>query len=57
MAIIDDNFYVVGREYIFDFDTTTWGWIHLLLGILVVLAGICLFSGAIWAAASASSSP
>ena len=49
VAIIDDNFYVVGREYVFKFDATTWGWIHLLLGILVGLAGISLFSGAIWA--------
>ena len=49
VAIIDDNFYVVGRDYIFKFDTTTWGWIHLLLGIVVGLAGISLFSGAIWA--------
>jgi hypothetical protein len=49
VAIIDDNFYVVGKDYIFQFDTTTWGWIHLLLGIVVFLAGIGLFSGAIWA--------
>lgn len=49
VALVDDNFYVVGREYIFKFDTTTWGWIHLLAGIVVALAGIGLFSGAIWA--------
>ncbi len=49
VAIVDDNFYVAGREYIFKFDRSTWGWIHLLLGILVFLAGIGLFSGAIWA--------
>jgi hypothetical protein len=49
VAIIDDNFYVVGKEYVFQFDTTTWGWIHLVLGIVVGLAGISLFSGAIWA--------
>jgi hypothetical protein len=49
VAIVDDTFYVAGRQYIFQFDRTTWGWIHLLLGILVFLAGIGLFSGAIWA--------
>ena len=49
VAIIDDNFYVVGKAYVFQFDTTTWGWIHLLLGIVVGLAGVSLFSGAIWA--------
>ena len=53
MAIIDDNFYVVGQNYTFDIDTTAWGWIHLLLGVLVLLAGIYLFRGATWAAATA----
>jgi len=49
VAIINDNFYVAGREYVFKFDTTTWGWIHLILGIVVLLAGFGLFSGAVWA--------
>lgn len=49
VAIANDTFYVVGQEYIFQFDTTTWGWIHLILGIVTVLAGIYLFSGAVWA--------
>ena len=49
VAVVNDSFYVVGREYIFQFDTTTWGWIHLLLGIVVLLAGFYLFSGAVWA--------
>ncbi len=40
---------MVGEEYIFQFDTTTWGWIHLLLGIVIVLAGFYLFTGAVWA--------
>jgi hypothetical protein len=49
VAIIDDKFYVATREYIFQFDRTTWGWIHLILGIVVLLAGFSLFSGAVWA--------
>jgi hypothetical protein len=53
VAIIDDDFYVFGRNYTFDIDTTAWGWIHLLLGALVLLAGISLFRGATWAAAVA----
>ncbi len=48
-AIFDDDFFVVGSNYTFDLDTTAWGWIHLLLGALVVLAGAALFSGAAWA--------
>jgi hypothetical protein len=49
VSIIDDNFYVVGKEYVFKFHATTWGWTHLILGIVVGLAGIALFIGAIWA--------
>jgi hypothetical protein len=49
IAIIDDTFYVATREYVFQFDRTTWGWIHLILGIVVFLAGLALFSGAVWA--------
>ena len=48
-ALINDEFYVVGREYIFQFDVTTWGWIHLIGGIIVFVAGIYLLSGAVWA--------
>ena len=45
IAIFDDTFYVVGREYIFEFDVTAWGWTHLIWGIIVVAAGFGIFSG------------
>ena len=45
IGIIDDDFYVKTREYVFQFDTTTWGWIHLILGIVVVVAGGYLLTG------------
>jgi hypothetical protein len=48
-ALINDEFYVLGQEYVFKFDLTTWGWIHLLIGTLVVIGGIALFGGAVWA--------
>lgn len=49
VAIINDTFYVAGKEYVFQFDRTTWGWIHLILGVVIFLAGFGLFSGAVWA--------
>ena len=48
-AIIDDEFFVVTENYILKFDVSTWGWIHLLVGIVIVLAGFALFRGAVWA--------
>ena len=49
VAIANSDFYVVGPEYILQFSTTTWGWVHLILGIVVMLAGFYLFTGAVWA--------
>jgi hypothetical protein len=49
VALANDQFYVVGRKYTFQFDVTTWGWIHLLLGIGIVVVGIFLFMGNTWA--------
>jgi hypothetical protein len=48
-AIFKDEIFVPVSGYVFKFNTTTWGWIHLLVGILIVLAGVALFSGAVWA--------
>jgi hypothetical protein len=52
-AIFDDEFFVVGRNYAFDLDVTAWGWIHLILGILLFTAGFALFAGRVWAAVTA----
>jgi hypothetical protein len=48
-AIFDDNFYVVSRNYAFDLDASGWGWIHLLVGIGLAVAGYYLFVGRAWA--------
>lgn len=50
-ALLNDEFLVVTKKWTFSFDLTTWGWIHLLLSILLVLAGAALFSGQVWARA------
>jgi len=45
VAIVNDEFYVIGHEWIFKFDATTWGWIHLILGIILLASGAGIFSG------------
>jgi hypothetical protein len=45
IAIFENEFYVATRNYLFQFDATTWGWIHLL----VAFAGWGLLSGRTWA--------
>ena len=49
VALANDTFYVVGNEYIFQFDVTTWGWIHLVLGVVILVAAFGLLSGEVWA--------
>jgi hypothetical protein len=53
VAIFDDQFYVVAPNYTFDVDTTAWGWIHLLLGILLIVTGYYLYAGRAWATVTA----
>ena len=53
VAIFDDEFFVVARNYTFDLDTSAWGWIHLLLGILLLITGFGLFSRSPWAGVTA----
>ncbi len=48
-AIIDDDFFVVSNNYAFDVDTTTYGWLHLVGGAIVTLAGFAVLSGHLWA--------
>ena len=48
-AIIKKNLYVVNKDYIYKINVNGWGWIHLILGVIVLLAGIALLGGASWA--------
>ena len=53
VAIFNDDFYVLTANYTFDLDTTGWGWIHLIIGIAVILVGYFLYAGATWAGVTA----
>jgi hypothetical protein len=48
VALFHNEVYVAGPRYVFAFDLTTWGWIHLLIGIGVAAAGFALMSGRLW---------
>jgi hypothetical protein len=40
---------VLGAEQVIVFNVTTWGWLILIWGIVLFLAGLALWSGAGWA--------
>jgi hypothetical protein len=50
-AVANDSFFVVGNNYTYNLDTTAWGWIHMIIGVIVFAAGLGIFSGATWARA------
>lgn len=48
-GIIKNTFYVISPNYWVTFSTTTWGWIHLAIGVVLLLAGVTVLTGATWA--------
>lgn len=49
VALFKDEVYVVGPENLWVLDYTTWGWVHLVWGLFLVLVGFALVSGRTWA--------
>lgn len=49
VAVFNDDFYVVTRNYTFDLDVSAWGWIHLTIGVVMLVVGFGLYTRALWA--------
>src|SRR5688572_11995320 len=50
VALFDDGYYLVtGDGLVVHADYTTWGWIHLILGVIAVAAGSGIMVGQTWA--------
>ena len=47
-AIINDQRFVVTGDYIYKFDITGWGWIHLILGLAAIGVGAAMIMGQTW---------
>ncbi|MET8776710.1 hypothetical protein ABZV58_17030 [Nocardia sp. NPDC004654] len=47
-AVVDDELFVVGPEYVYQFDISTWGWIHIVIGAILVVCAIGLMTGSTW---------
>jgi hypothetical protein len=44
-AIAEDEFIVKTPNYILSLDVTQWGWIHLLIGVILILSGLGVMTG------------
>lgn len=49
IAAIRKQYYVLTPNQVIIFDVKTWGWIMMILGVIIVLVGYGLASGAGWA--------
>ncbi len=49
IALFDDNYFVVTASGFLVVDLTAWGWIMLIWGVVLVLAGLGLLGGQGWA--------
>lgn len=48
-GIATDDVFARINHYVFKFDLTAWGWIHLILGVILVIVGFGILKGAGWA--------
>ena len=50
VALLNSDYFVVGPSgLVVSMDYTAWGWTQLIGGIVVAVAGVCLFTGQMWA--------
>jgi hypothetical protein len=48
-AVLHDGLYVTAPEYTYSFNTTAWGWVHIIVGGVLVLVGVAAIQGMSWA--------
>ena len=48
-ALAHDKIYVGTTEYLYSFNLTAWGWVHLVTGILAIAAGLAVLRDQTWA--------
>ncbi len=48
-AVANDDLYSQGSDYLYQFDMTAWGWVHLVLGAIGVLVAVGILMRKSWA--------
>jgi len=48
-ALAKDDISVRTPDYVYGFDLTVWGWVHLLFGLVLVFTGVSVVRGQAWA--------
>jgi hypothetical protein len=47
-AVRSDDVFVRAPNYVYEFDLTTWGWIHMLLGVIAMIIGGAVLTTRKW---------
>ncbi len=47
-AVADDKIYVTGIDYVYQFDVTAWGWIHIGIGVIAFAIACAIFADQTW---------
>lgn len=47
-AIVKDQFFVVTPNYLVTVNLHTWGWVHLVISVVVILAAGAVLAGKLW---------
>jgi hypothetical protein len=46
--ILNDKIFVATPQYVYSFDLTAWGWVHVIFGLLAAAAGFGVLKGTAW---------
>lgn len=49
VGIAKDDVYARLGHYVYRFNLTAWGWIHLVIGVILIITGFCILKGMGWA--------
>ena len=50
VALLNDTYFVVDKNgLVVHASYTTWGWTHIVIGLVVLVAGFSVFTGRVWA--------
>lgn len=48
-GVTEDEVFLIPSEYIYQLDVSAWGWVHLVLGVLLVVVALGMMVNAAWA--------
>ncbi|MFF7177494.1 hypothetical protein [Streptomyces sp. NPDC008121] len=51
-GIAKDRLFGVPQHYEYRFDLTSWGWIHLVIGVALVIVGVAMLRSVSWGRAA-----